>query len=69
MSITIVCCEQKESESADSLFTMIDDDTEDGNLSKDEKMSLFSRIKGVKSETGTTTGPEDLQDNSRHFTR
>ncbi|KAK2190491.1 hypothetical protein NP493_78g03001 [Ridgeia piscesae] len=41
----------KESESADSLFTMIDDDTEDGNLSKDEKMSLFSRIKGVKSET------------------
>ena len=46
---------------------MIDDDTEDGNLSKDEKMSLFSRIKGVKSETGTTTGPENREDNNIHL--
>ncbi|KAI0228357.1 DNA topoisomerase 2-beta [Lamellibrachia satsuma] len=41
----------KESESADSLFTMIDDNTEDGDLKGEETMSLFSRIKGIKSET------------------
>ena len=46
---------------------MIDDDTEDGNLSKDEKMSLFSRIKGVKSETGRTTWPRYLEDNNIHL--
>ena len=45
-------CVQKESESADSLFTMIDDNTEDGDLKGEETMSLFSRIKGIKSETG-----------------